>query len=258
MGDCQSPILKISSLRYAYPGFQNGEGSVLKGIDVEIASGERVGLIGPNGAGKTTLFTIICGALKASGGEILFQNEPITPGKFNKGIGLIFQNTDDQLFCPTVADDVAFAPQNLGLSPSEVEQQVSNTLATMGISNLANRHIHCLSEGEKRLVAIAGILAMKPQLILYDEPSANLDIRFRRRLISFLKNSPETIVIASHDLEMILETCQRVILMDKGCIVADGPSREIMANEALMEAHGQEKPHSLLPHIIEHRHARTS
>jgi len=176
----------------------------------------------------------------------------VVSGKFNPEVALVFQNPDDQLFCPSVKDDVAFGPQNMGLSKEEIEARVAEALSTVGGSKLAERPAHHLSEGEKRIISIAGVLAMRPKLIIYDEPSANLDIRSRRRLIRLLQSSPETIMIAAHDLELVLEVCDRVVLIDDGSIVADGNPHEIMGNVQLMEAHGQEKPHSLVPHQIPH------
>ena len=158
----------------------------------------------------------------------------------------------DQLFCPSVRDDVAFGPRNMGLPNEEVEARVTGALSAVGVLKLADRPSHHLSEGEKRMVSIAGVLAMRPRLMIYDEPGANLDIRSRRRLIRLLQASKETLLVASHDLELVLEVCSRVVLIDEGRIVADGDPREIMSDDRLMEAHGQEKPHSLIPHQIPH------
>jgi cobalt/nickel transport system ATP-binding protein len=242
------PVLTAKGLSFSYPDTPE----VLKDISLEVMPGERVGLIGPNGAGKTTLFLAICGVLKPADGEISLLGEPVAFGKFNPRAALVFQNPDDQLFCPTVREDVAFGPQNMGLSKEEVAARVKEALATVGASRFADRPVHHLSEGEKRIVSIASVLAMRPELVMYDEPSANLDIRSRRRLIRLLQSSAETILVASHDLELILEVCQRVILIDEGRIVAVGDPRQIMGDEKLMEAHGQEKPHSLVPHQIPH------
>ena len=190
--------------------------------------------------------------MKPTVGDISLLGKPVVSGKFNPEVALVFQNPDDQLFCPSVKDDVAFGPQNMGLPKAEVEARVTEALSIVGGSKLAERPAHHLSEGEKRLVTIAGVLAMRPELVIYDEPSANLDIRSRRRLIRLLQSSAETILIASHDLELVLEVCSRVVLMDDGGIVADGDPREILGNDELMEAHGQEKPHSLVAHQMTH------
>jgi len=243
-----TPILMVTGLSFSYPDSPG----VLREVSLSVMPGERVGLIGPNGAGKTTFFLGVCGVLKPSAGEVVVLGKPVLNGDFRPEIGLVFQNPDDQLFCPSVRDDVAFGPRNMGLSDEEIEDRVIEALSTVGGLRLANRPAHHLSEGEKRMVSIAGVLAMRPRLMIYDEPSANLDIRSRRRLISLLQASEETILIASHDLELVLEVCNRVVLMDGGCIIADGDPREIMADSNLMEAHGQEKPHSLIPHQVQH------
>lgn len=218
--------------------------ATLKDINLTIFPGERVGIIGHNGAGKTTLFLSICGILAVTG-EISLFDKPVIPGEFRSEIGLVFQNPNDQLFCASVWEDVAFGPENMGLTPAEVNQRVERALTITGVQELASRPPHHLSGGEKRMVAIAGVLAMQPQLIIYDEPSANLDALARRRLIQFLQATSETMLISSHDLEMILEVCDRVILMVGGKIVADGMPAKIMGNQQLMTSFGLEKPYSL-------------
>ncbi|RLC89865.1 MAG: ABC transporter ATP-binding protein [Chloroflexi bacterium] len=244
----QQPALVVSDLSFSYPD----KSDVLRDVSLEILPGERVGLIGPNGAGKTTLFLAICGVLKPNAGEIVLFGKPVTNGNFRPEIGMVFQNSDDQLFCPSTRDDVAFGPQNLGLSKEDVAARVTESLTTTGALELADRPPHHLSGGEKRMVSIAGVLAMRPRMVVYDEPNASLDIRSRRRLIRFLQTSHETFLIASHDLELVLEVCDRVVLMDEGRIVANGNPRETMCDAALMEAHGLEKPHSLIPHMEPH------
>jgi len=253
----QAPALQVSGLSFSYPD----QPDVLRDVDLRVQPGERVGFVGPNGAGKTTLFLVVCGVLKPDAGDITLYGEPLVHGGFRPEIGMVFQNSDDQLFCPSVRDDVAFGPQNLGLSPGEVDARVKEALSITGALDLAERPPHHLSGGEKRMVSIAGALAMHPRLMIYDEPSANLDIRSRRRLIRFLQNATNgfseekaTLLVASHDLELILELCDRVVLMDEGQIVANGDPRELMGDVALMEAHGLERPHSLVPHAIKHHH----
>lgn len=244
----KEPVLSINGLSFSYPD----KPDVLKNISLSVMPGERVGLIGPNGSGKTTLFMGICGVLKPSAGEVMILGKPASDGDFLPDVGLVFQNPDDQLFCPSVRDDVAFGPQNMRLPKDEVEARVVEALSAVDALALADRPAHHLSGGEKRMVAVATVLAMHPQLVMYDEPSASLDIRSRRHLIRLLQESRETILIASHDLELILEICDRVVLMDNGRIVADDNPRKIMGDDKLMEAHGQEKPHSLVPHQALH------
>jgi cobalt/nickel transport system ATP-binding protein len=234
--------ISINKLSFAY----NKEQANLSEINLQIFAREKIGLIGANGAGKTTLFLSICGVLTPNSGEIKLFGKPIQPGTFNPEIGLVFQNPEDQLFCPTVKDDIAFGPENMGLNAREIDIRVTEALSLTGVSHLADRIPHQLSGGEKCMVAIASVLAMRPQIILYDEPSANLDLRARRRLINFLQASKETIVVSSHDLELILEVCERVILLNQGRIVADGIPQQVMSDRFLMEANGLEVPHSLV------------
>ncbi|AFY85147.1 energy-coupling factor ABC transporter ATP-binding protein [Oscillatoria acuminata] len=234
----------IDELCFSYPD----KADVLQNINLRIHPGDRVGLIGSNGAGKTSLFLSICGILKPISGQITLLNRPVIPGEFRPEIGLVFQNPNDQLFSASVWDDVAFGPQNMGLSGSELSDRVRTALDLTGVRDLETRPPHHLSGGQKRMVAIATVLAMQPQIILYDEPSANLDLRARRRLIHFLQASQQTLLISSHDLELILEVCDRVILMDEGRIITTGSPDVVMADAPLMEAHGLEKPHSLHHH----------
>jgi len=251
-GAVKEPALVVSGLCFSYPD----KPDVLQDVSLKVRPGERVGLIGPNGAGKTTFFLVICGVLKPDAGEIVLFGKPMGHGDFRPEIGMVFQNPDDQLFCPSVRDDVAFGPQNLGLSKGEVEARATEALSMTGVLDVADRPPHHLSGGEKRMVSIAGVLAMRPRLVVYDEPNANLDIRSRRRLIRFLQASQETILIASHDLELILEVCDRVVLMDEGHIVVNGPPRQVMGDVELMETHGLERPHSLVPHAEPHHGCR--
>lgn len=235
-------------LTFSYPDCSD----VLCDVSLEIRAGERVGVIGHNGCGKTTLFMLLCGVLKAKRGEISLFDEPVVPGQFRPEIGLLFQDPDDQLFSTSVQEDIAFGPQNMGLPDEEVTTRVKAALEMTGIEALAERPPHHLSGGEKQMVAIAGLLAMTPKVILYDEPTASLDLRTRRRLIRFLRRTPETMLISAHDLEFVLEVCDRTLLIDDGRIIADGDPAEIMGNQELMERHGLEKPHSLIPHVESH------
>ncbi|MCF2970162.1 energy-coupling factor ABC transporter ATP-binding protein [Synechococcus sp. Nb3U1] len=225
----------------AYPG----RPPVLQGIDLQVKVGERLGVIGPNGVGKTTLFLTLCGLLPIRSGQVTLLGQPLVLGEFRPEVGLVFQDPNDQLFAPTVAEDVAFGLRNLGGSEQEITAGVQAALHHTGTLHLAERPPHHLSGGEKRMVAIAGILAMRPQLVLYDEPTANLDLRARRRLIQFLHQTSQTLLLASHDLELILEVCERVILLDQGRIWASGSPAQVMSQPDLMEAHGLEVPYSL-------------
>jgi cobalt/nickel transport system ATP-binding protein len=244
----QREAIAAYDLSFGYPD----QPEVLCNISLTIDEGDRVGIIGHNGCGKTTLFMLLCGVLTPAAGTIHLFGEPLKPGQFRPEVGLLFQDPDDQLFSASVRDDLAFGPQNMGLDPAEVEARVAQAADMAGITHLLDRLPHHLSGGEKQMVAIAGLLAMTPQIILYDEPTASLDLRTRRRLIRFLQNSTETVLISSHDLEFVLEVCDRVILIDEGRIIADGCPRQIMGDRALMEAHGLEKPHSLIPHVDPH------
>ncbi|MGF1498404.1 MAG: energy-coupling factor ABC transporter ATP-binding protein [Elainellaceae cyanobacterium] len=237
--------LSISQLTFAYPK----QDKLFKDFDLQVHSGEKVGLIGPNGSGKTTLFLLACGILAAKSGDIAIFDEPMDVGKFNSDIGLVFQSSDDQLFTTCVRDDVAFGPKNMGLEPDEINERVRQSLAATGTADLIDRVPQNLSGGEKSMAAIATVLAMRPRLILYDEPSASLDLHSRRQLIEFLQKSQETILVSTHDLELVLEVCDRVLLLDDGCTVADGNPTEMMSNVELMQAHRLEKPHALSPHM---------
>lgn len=238
-----APAIAIEGLSFSYPD----KPEVLRDIQLSVEPGDRLGVLGYNGCGKTTLFLLICGVLTPSQGSISLLGKAVVPNQFCSDVGLVFQNPDDQLFSATVWEDISFAPENMGLSPNEVELRVRAALQLTGTEALQHRAPHHLSGGEKRMVAIAGILAMHPQIVIYDEPSANLDMRARRRLIHFLQESQQTFLLASHDLEFALEVCNRVIILKDGQIVADGRPEVLMADAALMEASGLEVPHSLTP-----------
>jgi cobalt/nickel transport system ATP-binding protein len=227
----------------------------LRDVALRLAPGERVGLVGPNGAGKTTLLLCLTGALRASSGQVLVDGTAVPPGQIAPGVGYLFQQADDQLFSPTVAEDVAFGARNTGLSGRALSEAVAHALAQVGIAALADRPVHHLSGGEKRLACLAGVLVMAPRLLLLDEPTAALDLRNRRRLIALLQGLPQAQLIASHDLDMVLELCPRVVVIDEGRIVADGPARHILGDHALMARHGQEVPHALTHHHVGHDHA---
>jgi cobalt/nickel transport system ATP-binding protein len=218
-------------------------------VTFAVSAGERVALVGPNGAGKTTLFLCLSGVLRVQPACVAVTGlDPADPGERRRlpaRVGIIFQNSDDQLFQATVLDDVAFGPLNLGLAPDEVRGRVREALAQVGLIGFEKRVPFHLSGGEKRRVALAGVLAMRPEVLLLDEPSMYLDPRGRRELVALLDKLPGTRLIASHDLEFILRTCGRVLLLDGGRLVADGPTAHILTNADLMEAHGLEVPYSL-------------
>jgi cobalt/nickel transport system ATP-binding protein len=236
--------VEIRDLGFAYPG----RSAVLQGWSFAVKSGERVAVVGPNGSGKTTLLLLVCGILKPSGGTVTVEGHPIQAERFDPRVTYLFQSPDDQLFCPTVFDDVAFGPLNMGLSAEDVRKRVQEALATVGAEALAERPPHHLSGGEKRLVALATLLSMSPKVILLDEPTSNLDSRNRRQVIEILKRAPQTLLVTSHDLEFLLEICPRVLLIDQGRLNGDGPIRQVLADQTLLQAHGLEKPHSLVPH----------
>lgn len=241
--------LNASGLSFGYSSQQ----LVLEDVNIGVQPTERVGIIGPNGAGKTTLFMLISGVAAPVAGTLEVFGRPVKPGAFQPEVGMVFHHTNDQLICPTVREDIAFGPQNMGLSKDEVHERVMSTASATGITHLLDRTPHELSSGEQRLVSITGILAMMPRLLMLDEPTSDLDMRYRRRLIGILGEMKEqTILVASHDLEFVLETCDRVVLLDEGRVQADGEPAAVMSEKDLMEAHGLEVPHSLVAQW--HRH----
>ena len=241
-------VVDVRGLSFAYP-----DGTVaLRDISFRVEAGEAVALIGGNGAGKSTLLLHLNGYLSAGSGELRLGETVVTRATADQArrmVGLVFQDPDDQLFMPTVDEDVAFGPLNAGLPPGEVESRAAVALEQVGMSHLRARPPYRLSAGEKRAVAIATVLAMAPDILVLDEPSANLDPRARRRLIELLRSFAQTRIIATHDLELVVEVCTRVIVLDGGRVVADGPARELLNNEELMLAHGLERPH-----ILRHSH----
>jgi cobalt/nickel transport system ATP-binding protein len=232
-------MIDVRELRYFYASGR----TALADISFSLASNESVGLIGPNGAGKTTLFLCLTGVLKTEPGKITIAGlDPAHPSQRKElpsKVGIVFQNSDDQLFSSTVGDDVAFGPLNLGCSISEVNERVAEALKCVDMTGQEERVPFQLSGGEKRRAAIAGVLAMRPEVLLLDEPSMFLDPRGRRSLIKLINNLPGTKLIASHDLALVRETCSRVIVMDEGRVVAEGPI-DLMRDALQMEKHGLE------------------
>ncbi len=220
----------------------------LDGITFRAEAGECVAIVGPNGAGKTTLFLRLCGVLSGKAGEAnicgLDPADPTQRKKLPVTVGIVFQNPDDQLFSPTVLDDVCFGPLNLGLSPDEAKARAAEALAAVGLPASAGERVPFqLSGGDKRRAALAGVLVMRPAVLLLDEPSAFLDPRGRRDLITLIRALPGTKLIATHDLDLVLDLCPRVLVLDGGKLCADGPAAELLANPDLIEKHGLEIPY---------------
>ncbi len=238
--------IRVSGLTYAYPSGQ----LALNDLHLAIEAGETVGLIGPNGAGKTTLFLCLAGVLKAPAGSVAVDGlDPAVLAQRRQlpsRLGVVFQDSDDQLIHATVEDDVAFGPLNLGLSKEEARARVAEALTRVGLTGCEGRVPFHLSGGEKRRAALAGALATRPDVLLLDEPTMFLDPRGRRELAKFLSEIPGTKVIATHDLEFVLATCGRAVLLDSGRLCADGPAREVLSNTEWMDKHGLEVPPSLL------------
>jgi len=229
-------IINIKNLSYKYPDGQRA----LDSVDLVIAQGESIALIGPNGAGKSTVIFHLNGIIR-SNGCVRIMDQQITDRNLKwvrSKVGLVFQNPEDQLFSPTVFDDVAFGPMNMGHTEIEVRRLVKKALEEVGMSGYENRSPHHLSWGEKKRIAFATVLAMSPEIMVADEPSSNLDPRAKWSLIALLNRLTMTKIIASHDLDLVEAVCKRVVIMDNGKIVADGPADEVLNNKSLLRAHG--------------------
>lgn len=226
-------MLEIEKLSYAYP-----DGHVaIREIDLKIDEGESVALVGANGAGKSSLFKLIIGISDIKEGSIRIGGLPVekkTLKDIRKKVGMVFQNPDDQLFMTKVYDDIAFGPRNELLTDAEVEERVAGALEVLGITHLRDRMPHRLSGGEKRVIAIASVLSMKPEIILFDEPTSFLDPKARRNVINTLDKLKMTKIIATHDMDMALEICDRVIIMNQGSVFADGPVEKLLLDEELL------------------------
>ncbi|GAB1469551.1 ABC transporter ATP-binding protein [Chloroflexota bacterium] len=238
--ECDGDILSVKDLNYAYP-----DGHVaLRGLSMKLCEGDKVALVGPNGAGKSTLMLHLNGILGGKG-EVEIANMRLTRDNLpaiRAMVGLVFQNPDDQLFSPTVFEDVAFGPLHMGLPEDEVRARVNSALEAVRMSGYRERLSHHLSVGEKKRIAIATVLSMNPSLLVLDEPSAGLDPRARRTLINLLRDLPITMLVSTHDMKLVEELFPRTIVMDEGRIVADGLTMDILEDEALLNAHGLEKP----------------
>lgn len=264
-GEDIEPAVKVQGLSYSYPDGR----PALRGVALTIMPGESIALVGPNGAGKSTLLLHLNGILPGTarnaqvihshgiegarstgklepsiwidGLEVNARNAP----EVRRKVGLVFQDPDDQLFSTSVIEDVAFGPLNLGKKKAEARRIALDCLARVDLLEAADRPPHHLSFGERKRVCLAGVLACDPSVLVLDEPTANLDPRGRRRFLALIRSLPSTKLIATHDLEMALELCDRTILLDAGRVVAEGPTRELLANSTLLEAHGLETPLSL-------------
>lgn len=235
--------VEILDLNYSYPDGREA----LHGVNLTVNKGDTAGLIGHNGAGKSTLIMLLNGVFTGRG-TIKIAGLPLEKKnlkEIRKSVGVVFQNPDDQLFMPTVFDDIAFGPLNFGLSSEEVKNRVDEVIKAMKLEGFEDRLPHHLSTGEKKRVSIATVLSMRPSLIILDEPSSNLDPKGRRELIKLLKTIEGTKIIATHDLELVLEICNKVILMRKGQVVATGKTSEILSDEKLLDENDLEKPLSL-------------
>ncbi len=237
-------MIYIKNLSYTYPDGNQA----LTDVSIDIAEGSTVAVVGANGAGKSTLLSLLVGILAPVGGEIEIAGIPMKKERLEeirRKVGFVFQNPDDQLFMARVYDDIAFGPRNFGHSAEEVAEMANRAVETMNISHLKNRAPHKLSGGEKRNVAIAAVLAMNPEVLLFDEPSSYLDPKSRRNFIRVMDTLHHTKLIATHDLDLVLDLCERVIILKKGAVYADGKPMELFLNRELMEESGLEIPLSL-------------
>ena len=233
-------MIEIRNLTFAY----EKDNPVLKDISFTAEDGECIGLIGANGAGKSTLMKVMLGLLDGNG-SVIVDGTPVTQdtlAEIRRKLGFVLQNSDSQMFMPTVHDDMMFGLLNYGIRREEAEKKVSQVLDTLHISYLKDRYNHRISGGEKRMAAIATVLAMEPSVLLMDEPTSALDPKNRRMIINTIRSLKQTRIITSHDLDMILDTCSRVILIDEGRIIKDGTAEEILKDRELLEAHSMELP----------------
>jgi cobalt/nickel transport system ATP-binding protein len=246
VADGTPPALTVAGLRFAYP-----DGSAaLAGVDLTVMPGERVAVLGPNGAGKTTFVLQLNGMLEGAAGTITVGGVTLAPKtrrEIRAKVGVVFQDPDDQLFMPTVEADVAFGPANQGLGGDELRARVAEALDQVGLRDEAGRAPHTLSAGQRRRAAVAGVLAMRPELLVLDEPSSSLDPAARRELADVIASLKLTTLLVTHDLPYALELCPRAVVLDRGIVVADGPTREVLADEGFMRAHRLELPAGFNP-----------
>jgi cobalt/nickel transport system ATP-binding protein len=244
-----TPVLEVRGLAYAYPdGHQ-----ALYGVDLHVHRGERVALLGPNGAGKTTLVLHLNGILTAGAGTVNVSGLAVTRKNLQevrRRVGVVFQDPDDQLFMPTVREDVAFGPANLGVKGPALDERVRDALDKVGMVDYIDRPPHHLSYGQRRRVAVATVLAMEPEILVLDEPSSNLDPASRRELAEILQSLDVTVLMVTHDLPYALELCPRSVVLSDGVIVADGATYDVLTDDALMSAHRLELPFGFDPRTV--------
>lgn len=244
-----TPVIELRAVHHVYPdGYR-----ALDGVDLHIHPGERVALLGPNGAGKTTLVLHLNGVLVPTSGSVAVSGLPVTREhllEVRRRVGIVFQDPDDQLFMTTVAQDVAFGPRNLGLPAAEVEARVHEALSAVGMLDVADRPPHHLSFGQKRRVAVATVLAMRPEILVLDEPSSNLDPASRRELAEIVDGLDITVLMVTHDLPYALQLCERSVVLSEGRVVADAATREVLSDGALMAAHRLELPYGFDPRSV--------
>ena len=233
--------VEIAHLHFSYPdGYE-----ALKGIDLVIGKGEKVALVGPNGAGKSSLLLHLNGIHLATHGSVRIGGVTVdraSAARIRAEVGLVFQDPDDQLFSPTVGEDVAFGPIHMGVPREEIHARVERALEAVGMAGFERRVPHHLSIGQRKRVAVATVLSMDPSVLAFDEPTAGLDPRARRELMKLMAGLPQAMLVSTHDMAMVRETFPRTIVLDGGVIVADGPTERILADDALLEAHGLERP----------------
>jgi cobalt transport protein ATP-binding subunit len=236
-----SAAIEIEHLHFRYPdGFE-----ALHGVDLSIGAGEKVAIVGPNGAGKSTLLLHLNGIYEPSHGSVRIGGTVVdrtTARRIRAQVGLVFQDPDDQLFSPTVFEDVAFGPLHMGVDQMEIHDRVERALASVGMSGFERRMPHRMSLGQRKRVALATVLSMDPQVLVFDEPSAGLDPRGRRELIQVLKDLRQTLLVSTHDMRLVAEVFPRTIVVDDGRIVGDGMTDPILADDRFLESHGLERP----------------
>ncbi len=247
--------IEVRGLAFAYPDGRQ----VLFGVDLTVARGERVALLGPNGAGKTTFVLHLNGILTPGAGEVRIGGLPVVKRnltEIRRRVGLVFQDPDDQMFMPTVADDVAFGPANLGLRGTELDVRVDTALAAVALSGYRDRAPHHLSVGERRRAAVATVLAMHPEVLVLDEPSSNLDPAGRRELAEVLADLDVTVLMVTHDLPYALQLCPRAVVLSGGVVAADGATADVLADSALMAANRLELPFGFDPRVVHAKSVR--